>query len=392
MQPIRPGATLGILGGGQLGRMTALAARSLGYSVHALDPDPTCPARGVVDRLVTAGFDDSEAAADLAAGCDVVTLEIEKIAIASLEAAARRAPLRPAASVLEVVQDRARQKAWLASHGFPLGAFRAARSAAELEEAVRRLGGACVAKAVIGGYDGRSQVPVPHPSAARAAWDALGGGPCIVERLLALEREISVLVARRPGGESVVYPPALNHHADRILDWSVMPAPVAPELAARAGDLGRRIAEALDVEGLLAVEMFVVEGDLLVNELAPRPHNSFHHTEVACVTSQFEQVVRAVCDLPLGSVEVLRPAALVNLLGDLWLGARPPAFEEVLKLPGVKLFLYGKQEARPGRKMGHLCAIGADPEQAVARARAARQRLAEGAAKSARHARESVGL
>jgi 5-(carboxyamino)imidazole ribonucleotide synthase len=189
-----------------------------------------------------------------------------------------------------------------------------------------------------------------------------------------------------------VYPPALNHHADRILDWSVMPAPVAPELAARAGDLGRRIAEALDVEGLLAVEMFVVEGDLLVNELAPRPHNSFHHTEVACVTSQFEQVVRAVCDLPLGSVEVLRPAALVNLLGDLWLGARPPAFEEVLKLPGVKLFLYGKQEARPGRKMGHLCAIGADPEQAVARARAARQRLAEGAAKSARHARESVGL
>ncbi len=374
--PVGPGATLGILGGGQLGRMTALAARSLGYSVHALDPDPACPARGVVDRLVTAPFDNPAAADDLAARCDVVTLEIEKIGLASLEAAARRAPLRPAAAALAVVQDRGRQKDWLTQHGFPVGPYRNALAAAEVETAVRALAAPCVVKSTTGGYDGRSQVPVTEPAGAGQAWRALGGRPCVVEALLDLEREISVLVARRPSGESAVYPPALNHHAERILDWSVIPAPLRAGLGARAERLGRDIAEALGVEGLLAVEMFVVKGELLVNELAPRPHNSFHHTEVACVTSQFEQAVRAVCDLPLGSVQVVRPAALVNLLGDLWLGPKPPAFEEVLALPGVKLFLYGKQEARPGRKMGHLCAVGSDPEQAVERAREARERLA----------------
>jgi 5-(carboxyamino)imidazole ribonucleotide synthase len=285
--------------------------------------------------------------------------------------------------VLAVVQDRARQKEWLAEHDFPIGPFRTARSEAGVERALRELG-PCMVKSTTGGYDGRSQQPVTSPAAAGAAWRALGGRPVVVEALLELEREISVLVARRPGGESAVYPPALNHHAERILDWSVIPAPLPAALSDRARKLGSEIAQALGVEGLLAVEMFEVAGELLVNELAPRPHNSFHHTEVACVTSQFEQAVRTVCDLPLGAVEVVRPAALVNLLGDLWLGSKAPAFEEVLALPGVKLFLYGKQEARPGRKMGHLCAVGLDPEQAVERARSAREKLAQAAAATVR--------
>lgn len=377
MRSILPGATIGILGGGQLGRMTTLAARALGYNVHALDPDPDCPARAVVDRLVTAPFDDPEAAADLARECEVVTLEIEKIAIASLEAAAHHAPVRPAAAVLEVVQDRARQKRWLERGGFPIGPYREADSPTALADAITALGGACIAKARTGGYDGRSQAPLEHAGEAVKVWSELGGRPCVVEKTLTIESEISVLVAREPGGRAVVYPPALNHHANRILDWSVIPAPIAPEVATDSSELGLAIAAALGVEGLLALELFLVDdGTMLVNELAPRPHNTFHHTEIACLTSQFEQVVRAVCNLPLGSVEVVRPVAIANLLGDLWLGSAPPPWEEVLRVPGVRLHLYGKQVARPGRKMGHLSAVGATPQDAVARVRSARDRLA----------------
>ena len=377
--PILPGATLGILGGGQLGRMLALAARPLGYGVHALDPDPACPARGVVDRCLTAAFDDAEAAADLARGCDVVTLEIEQVGIAGLEAAGRHAPVRPGVDVLNVVQDRGRQKDWLAAHGFPVGPYRHARSADELAAAAQALSGPALAKANRGGYDGRSQASLAGPADAAGAWEDLGGRPGVLERRLDLQAEMSVLVARRPSGETAVYPPALNHHARRILDWSVIPAPVPEATARRAVELGREIAVRLGVEGLLAVELFVLDsGELLVNELAPRPHNSFHHTEVGCLTSQFEQGVRSVCDLPLGSVEVVRPTAIANLLGDLWLRPVAPAFEEVLGWPGVRLFLYGKQVARPGRKMGHLCAVGATPEEAVSRVRAARERLAGG--------------
>jgi 5-(carboxyamino)imidazole ribonucleotide synthase len=376
LSAILPGATIGILGGGQLGRMTAMAARTLGYHLYALDPDPSCAARFVVERCFTAQLDDAHAAAEMASGCQVVTLEIEKISLTALEAAREHAPVRPGPHVLEIVQDRARQKAWLAGNGFPLGPYREANNAGELAAAVRALDGRCFAKATRGGYDGKGQVVLSDAAQAAGAWDELGRAPMVVEKGLDLEAEISVMVARRPSGEMAVFPAALNHHEDRILAWSVLPAPLPAAAARLAEELARGVAEKIDVVGLLAVEMFVTrQGELLVNELAPRPHNSFHATEVGCATSQFEQAVRAICDLPLGSPEALRPAAICNLLGDLWIDRPRPAFDAALALPGVRLHLYGKRVARPGRKMGHLSATGSTPEEAIARVQAARRAL-----------------
>lgn len=373
--PILPGATLGLLGGGQLGRMTALAAVSMGYRVVALDPHPDCPARPLVERCWTASFDDADAAAELARHADVVSLEIEKIALAALDAAARHAPVRPGSAVLGVVQDRIAQKRWLARHGFPLGDWREAQSADDLAEAVRELGGRCFAKAGFGGYDGRGQAEIAGTDGLAEAFAALGGVPLAVERALPLEREISVMVARRPGGECVAYPPAWNVQSERILEVSLLPAPIAPAMAARAEQIALAIAEALAVEGLLCVEMFVVGGELLVNELAPRPHNSYHASVRGSTTSQFEQMVRAICDLPLGATDTVAPAAIANLLGDLWHDGRSPDFAAALAVPGVRLHLYGKAEARPGRKMGHLSSLGATPDEALARVQAAADAL-----------------
>jgi 5-(carboxyamino)imidazole ribonucleotide synthase len=361
--------------------MMAMAARTLGYHVRALDPDPSCAARFVVDKLVTASFEDPAAAGELARGCDVVTLEIEKVSLASMRAAARWAPMRPDSAVLEIVQDRIRQKQWLARHGFPVGEFAVARSANQLAGAALRMRAPCFVKAAHGGYDGRGQVFLTAPEMARGAWTQLGARPCVAERALAIESEVSILVARSASGELAVYPPSLNHHEQRILVYSVMPAPIPPRLVKQASTLAREIARALHVVGLLVVEFFVVKGGkLLVNELAPRPHNTFHGTEVACLTSQFEQAVRAVCDLPLGSTECTRSVAIYNLLGDLWLGGEvapgnAPAFDRALAMPGVRVHLYGKREARPGRKMGHLSAVGKTPKQAVALVQRARSAL-----------------
>ncbi|MBA2564751.1 MAG: 5-(carboxyamino)imidazole ribonucleotide synthase [Gemmatimonadetes bacterium] len=372
---VPPGSTIGLFGGGQLGRMVALAARPLGYRVHLLDPDPDCAARPVADRCLTAAFDDAAAAAELARGCDVVTLEIEKVSQASLEAAARHAPVRPGPAVLAVVRDKRRQKDWLAGNGFPVGPYRHADSVLELERAVGELGGPCFAKAAMGGYDGRGQLLVARADLAAAAWQELGGGPLLVERVLDLELELSVLVARRPGGESAVYPIPLNRHERQVLAWSVLPGRLPEGVSRQAEELGRAIAEALGVEGLLAVELFRTrDGWLLVNELAPRPHNTFHGTLEACLTSQFEQLVRAVCDLPLGSVEVLRPTAIVNVFGDLWSSAGAPDFAAALEIPGVRLHLYGK-EPRPGRKVGHLAAVADSADEAVRRVLEAAGRL-----------------
>jgi 5-(carboxyamino)imidazole ribonucleotide synthase len=376
VKPILPGQTIGILGGGQLGRMMAMAARSLGYGVHAFDPDPACAAKGVVDQCLTASFSDELAAAWFARGVSVVTLEIEKVSLPVLEAAAKYAPVRPGASVLGMVQDRGRQKSWLAQNGLPLGPWRLATSDAELRESVRVLGGRCFVKSCHGGYDGRGQVEVRSAQEAEGAWVALGEKPCVVEAELTLQTELSVMVARRPSGEVVVFPPALNHHEERILAWSVIPGPLPGHVVEKAMDLARTIAGGMHLEGLLAIEMFLLpDGELLVNELAPRPHNSFHATERACHTSQFEQAVRAVCDLPLGSTEVVTPTAIANLLGDLWLGERPPDFDAALRIPGVRLHLYGKSDARPGRKMGHLSAVGSTPDEAVRKARLALRAL-----------------
>lgn len=379
MAKILPGATIGILGGGQLGRMTAMAARALGYHIHTLDPDPSCAARFVVERCLTANFDDDFAAADLARHCAVVTLEIEKVALASLDAARRYAPVRPSRDVLAIVQDRAAQKSWLVAHGFPLGPWRTVERVEDLAAASAALGAHAFVKRTHGGYDGQGQARLPSPAEADAVWEALGAAPCVIERALDIEAELSVLVARSPSGETAVYPAALNHHEDRILAWSVLPGPIPEKVARDAEEIARAIAQGLRVEGLLVVELFLTrDGSLYVNELAPRPHNSFHATEVACLTSQFEQCVRAVCDLPLGSTEVVRPVAIRNLLGDLWLGDIPPRFDAALALSGVRVHLYGKRVARPGRKMGHLTAVGSSPEDAVARVKAAYDLLSAG--------------
>ena len=369
-RPIAPPATIGILGGGQLGRMTALAARSMGYRIHVLDPDPNCAAAPVADRCLTAAFDDDDAARDLARGCDVVTLEIEQIATAVLDAAQAYAPTRPNSAVIGVVQERARQKRWLTDKGFPVGEFRVVQSAADLKAALATLGD-CFIKSNRGGYDGRSQARERNAARADAAWQSVGARPAVAERALDLKCEISVMVARSQRGDVETFPVALNHHEHHVLAWSMLPAPIPAGLASRAIEIGRGIAEAFPIEGLLAIEMFVTtSGDLLVNELAPRPHNSFHASERACVTAQFEQLARAVCNMPLGDTSVVRPAAIVNVFGDLWKNGEPP-FADALRAPSARLHLYGKGQPRPGRKMGHISATGVTAQDALAVARQA---------------------
>ncbi len=387
---ISPGATIGILGGGQLGRMTAMAARTMGYRVLVLDPDPACPARPVADECITANWDDAEAAAELARKSDVVTLEIEQIAIESLRAADQFAPVRPRPEMLRIIQDRILQREWLAAGGFPQGDWRAVRSLEDLEAAVDALGGRVFMKSARGGYDGRSQAkigfgPGPEPDEVAAAWKSLGERAAVVERAQDLAMELSVMVARSPSGEVKAFPPATNHHERQILAWSVLPLMLPKQVAAqvdaaeleyRARTIALEIAEAFALQGLLAVEMFLTSaGKLLVNELAPRPHNSYHESERGCVTSQFEQAVRAACGLPLGETEVVTPAAIVNLLGEVWLRGREPDFAAALAVPGVRLHLYEKQVAKPGRKMGHLSAIGRTPEEAVERVLEAKAKL-----------------
>ena len=386
MSALLPGATIGIFGGGQLGRMMAMAARGMGYRILVLDPDPGCPARFVVDGCIEAAWDDSRGAAMLARGCDVVTLEIEQIGEHSMASAATFCPVRPGGALLAIIQDRIEQKNWLRKHGFPVGEYRAVRTLEELRAAIEDLGGPCFCKSATGGYDGRGQGKVGFGAGAVTeadicgAWEALGEGPGVVEKAIELEREISVMVARSPRGEVKVYPAAWNHHENQILDWSVIPAAISEGLESKARKIAEEIADTFQLEGLLAVEMFVTrDGGLLVNELAPRPHNSYHESERACVTSQFEQAIRAVCDLPLGDVDVVQPAAIANLLGDLWLNAdgsaREVCFDKALAVPGVRLHLYEKLKPRKGRKMGHLSAVGSSVDEAVTRVLRAKAEL-----------------
>jgi 5-(carboxyamino)imidazole ribonucleotide synthase len=364
-----------MLGGGQLGRMTALAARSMGYRMHVLDPDATCSAAPVADRVVAAKFDDVDAARELARHCDVITLEIEQIATSVIEAAAAYAPTRPGSTLVGIVQDRAVQKGWLRKNGFPLGDYRDVESIVDIEAALSAFGEVFL-KARRGGYDGRSQVNSRDVRSAAELWKAVGERPAVAEKALALAGELSVMVARRPSGETVVFPPALNHHERQILAWSVIPAPLSKKILDRAVEIGRGIADAIGLEGLLAVELFLTDdGTVLVNELAPRPHNSFHATERGCVTSQFEQLTRAVCDLPLGDTSIVRPAAIVNLFGELWTNGHPPDFGAALADRAVRLHLYGKSGARRGRKMGHLSAIGGSALDALDAARIAGERV-----------------
>ena len=379
---VQPGGLLGILGGGQLGRMTAMAARTMGYRVRVMDPEAGCPASFVVDEVVVGKWDDVEAARRLASGADAVTLEIEQIGVAALEEVANLAPLRPGVEPIRIIQDKILQKTWLADAGFPVGPFRVASSVEGLSEAVSALGGRVFLKTARGGYDGRGQARIGFEGAAAQseiaeAWASLGGRPAVAEKALELDFEISVMAARSPAGEVRCYPAARNHHERQILAWSVLPAGISDELETRAREIAWGIIEKLGLEGLLCVEMFVTKsGELLVNELAPRPHNSYHQSERACATSQFEQLVRTSCNLPLGETEIQTPAAIVNLLGEVWLDAGGrPNFAAALAVPGVRLHLYEKREARVGRKMGHLSATGVTGDEALARVLLAKEKL-----------------
>jgi 5-(carboxyamino)imidazole ribonucleotide synthase len=374
---VQPGGLIAILGGGQLGRMTAMAARTMGYRVRVMDPEAACPASFVVDETIVGRWDDADAARRLATGADAVTLEIEQIGVDALSEVARIAPLRPGVEPIRIIQDKTLQKTWLAENGFPVGDFRVVHSEADLHEAVRALGGRVFLKIGRGGYDGRGQARIgaAHGPGFGEVWRELGGRPCVAEKALELDCEISVMAARNPAGEVRSYPAARNHHENQILAWSVLPAGVPAELESLAEALASAIAAKLGIEGLLCVELFVTrDGELLVNELAPRPHNSYHQSERGCVTSQFEQLVRTTCNLPLGTTELISPCAIVNLLGDVWLG-KTPDFGAALCVPGVKLHLYEKHTPRAGRKMGHLSAVGATAEEALERVLEAKRRL-----------------
>ena len=374
---VHPGGLLAILGGGQLGRMMAMAARTMGYRVRVMDPEAACPASFVVDETVVGRWDDVDAAQRLATGADAVTLEIEQIGVDALAEVARIAPLRPGVEPIRIIQDKTLQKTWLAENGFPVGPFRVVRSEEELQQAVPALGGSVFLKVGRGGYDGRGQARIGSADGPdfREAWRKIGASDAVAEQALDLECEISVMAARNPAGEVRTFPAARNHHENQILAWSVLPSGVPQELEARAEELAAVMVAKLGIEGLLCIEFFVTrQGELLVNELAPRPHNSYHQSERGCVTSQFEQAVRAACNLPLGSTELISPCAIVNLLGDVWLNGEPD-FPAALAVPGVRLHLYEKQTPRAGRKMGHLSATGATAEEALERVLEAKRRL-----------------
>ena len=372
---IAPGATIGVLGSGQLGRMFAIAARRMGYRVHTFSPYEDSPTGQIADLEVTASFDDLDALRAFARQVSVVTLEFENIPIDAIDAVEALAPVRPGGAALHMAQQRVREKTFLSDHGFPTVPFACAATLDELWTAVTRIGAPAVVKTAAFGYDGKGQHKITTPADADAIWDAIGRQEAVVEKLVDLQSEISVIAVRGLDGEKVEYAPFENRHANHILDVTTAPAVVHPWIARRAAEIARDILDQLHYVGVLCVEFFVTtDGELLVNELAPRPHNSGHLTIDACVTSQFEQQVRAVCGLPLGLTELLRPAAMANLLGDLWeLGE--PNWAAALQFRDVKLHLYGKAEPRPGRKMGHLTAVADTPGEAQQKVMAARDAL-----------------
>jgi 5-(carboxyamino)imidazole ribonucleotide synthase len=374
---ILPGATLGVVGGGQLGRMFTIRARTMGYRVVVLEPDPRSPAGAIADRQIEAQYDDPGALAELAAACSAVTTEFENVPAHTLGALAERLPVRPAASAVSVAQDRIAEKEHLARAGFPTAPFRRIEDRAAAERAFTELGGgAAILKTSRLGYDGKGQTTIGSPAACGVAFDELGGVECILERRLSLETEVSVVLARGADGAAGAFPPGENRHRNGILDTTIVPARVSRRLTEEARAMALGIADSLEYVGVLGVELFVAEGGrLFVNEIAPRPHNSGHYTIDACISDQFEQQVRTLCGLPLGSFDTHSAAAMVNLLGDLWTSG-PPAWDRVLAIPGARLHLYGKAEARPGRKMGHVTCLASTADEAVSRCEEVRAALA----------------
>ncbi len=376
---IEPGAWLGLLGGGQLGRMFAMAAQSMGYRVAVLDPAADGPAASVADRHLQGDYLDPERLRELADTCRGVTTEFENVPADSLRFLAARCTVSPAAECVAVAQDRLAEKTFLSRHGFPVAPFAAVSGSESLERALADspslLPG--ILKASRFGYDGKGQARVADAESARAALAAFAGEPCVLEAFLPLVRELSVVVARGFDGEVRTFPVAENHHQDGILDVTVAPARIPGSLAAQAREAALGVAEALDYRGVLCVEFFVLaDGRLVVNEIAPRPHNSGHYTIDACVSSQFDQQVRVLAGAPLGDTSQLAPAVMVNILGEAWQHAGgEPEWSAVLRDPRAKLHLYGKREARPGRKMGHLTVLGDSIEDALERALAIREVL-----------------
>ncbi len=362
--PILPGATLGILGGGQLGRMFTIAARTMGYRVMVLDPDPRSPAGQMADVHLQADYTDHGALKKMAEACTAVTTEFENVPAASLVELSRYTRVAPNAEAVSIVQDRSREKTWLRENGFATAPFALIAHENELEAAATAAGFPAILKVSRFGYDGKGQIRVNNREELASAFAELKGVPCVLEGFVQLASEVSVVLARTDLGECASWPVGENQHMNGILDTTTVPAKVDQAMQERAQVTAMQVAEKLGYVGVMAVEFFVVQGgNFLVNEIAPRPHNSGHYTLDACVTDQFEQQVRVLCGLPLGDTRLLSAVVMVNLLGDVW--KTGPDWMALLQHPGIKLHLYGKAEARPGRKMGHYNCLAASVDSAA---------------------------
>ncbi|MEO6066403.1 MAG: 5-(carboxyamino)imidazole ribonucleotide synthase [Gemmatimonadota bacterium] len=372
---ILPGATLGMLGGGQLGRMFTLRARAMGYRVIVLDPDLNSPAGHAADLHLHAGYEDQAALDRLAHECAVISTEFENIPAPVLERLSQKVPVRPAAASVAVAQDRIMEKTFLRDHGFATAEFRAVTRKDEAAKVLSAVGAPALLKTSRMGYDGKGQATVTSAAEGEAAFERFGGVPCILERLVPLDLEVSVVLARGLDGGIAAFPASENVHRNGILHTTTVPARISTALADEARRVASGVAEKLGYVGVLGVELFVCGKKLLVNEIAPRPHNSGHWTQDAAMTDQFEQQVRAMCGLPLGSTALMTPVAMVNILGDIWAKGEPD-WAAVMGMPGVVVHLYGKKEPRPGRKMGHLNCYGTTPDAALELAETALRRLA----------------
>lgn len=362
---ILPGSTLGMLGGGQLGRMFTIAARTMGYDVIVLDPDRQSPAGKLASQHLCTDYTDATALKTLAKSCHVVTTEFENVPATALKQIAEHVPVRPAAQAVTITQDRIHEKNFLRDNGFATTPYAVIQSEQELLEATASIGCPCILKVSRFGYDGKGQYSINSVQDAIQAWQQLNGEACILERRVSLDVEVSVVLARGINGEVITYPVAENIHQHGILDVSIVPARINNDIRMQATDMARHIAETLDYVGVMAVEFFISSDKLLVNEIAPRPHNSGHYTLDACVTDQFEQQVRAVCGLTLGDPRLLSPVVMINMLGDIWHNNQPPDWKKLLDYPNIKLHLYDKKEARPGRKMGHYNVVAESIDDAL---------------------------
>lgn len=374
---ILPGSTLGMLGGGQLGRMFTIAARTMGYEVVVLDPDKESPAGKLATTHICADYSDQAALKEIANNCDAVTTEFENVPASTLEALAKNGPVRPGSKAVTIAQDRIHEKNFLRDSGFSTAPFAVIQSFADLQKSISEIGTPAILKVSRFGYDGKGQFGINAESDIEKAWESLQGEACVLEQRMPLDIEVSVVLARGIEGEVLTYPVSENIHEGGILDVSVVPARIDKALEEKVTSMAKEIATALDYVGVMAVEFFISNGELLVNEIAPRPHNSGHYTLDACLTDQFEQQVRAVCGLPLGETTLLSPVVMINMLGDIWHNGKEPKWQKLLDHPNVKLHLYGKREARPGRKMGHFNVLSSNIDDALTLAEDLKQQLSQ---------------